>query len=119
VELSNKTEYALLSLLELATFYAKNEPLQIREIAALQHIPSRYLEQLLATLRRKGLIKSIRGAKGGYILAREPGKITLLEALECMEGLDSVVSNFEAHQHTIEGEVIQDVWPKIYTPRSL
>ncbi|AFZ24094.1 rrf2 family protein, putative transcriptional regulator [Cylindrospermum stagnale PCC 7417] len=110
MELSNKSEYAILALLELATCYPKGEPLQIREIAALQHIPSRYLEQLLATLRRQGLIKSIRGAKGGYVLAREPGKITLLDALNCMEGLDPVPSSFDPHQHTVEGEVIQDVW---------
>ncbi|MBD2386070.1 RrF2 family transcriptional regulator [Cylindrospermum sp. FACHB-282] len=110
MELSNKTEYALLALLELATCYSKGEHLQIREIAVLQNIPSRYLEQLLATLRRKGLIKSIRGAKGGYVLAREPGKITLLEALNCMEGLDPVVSSFDYHHQTVEGEVIQDVW---------
>ena len=109
--LSNKSEYAILALLELAISYSNGEPLQIREIAALQHIPNRYLEQLLATLRRKGLIKSIRGAKGGYVLAREPWKITLLDALECMEGMDIVVSsNFEDNPSTVECEVIQDVW---------
>lgn len=110
MELSNKSEYAILALLELATSYSKGEPLQIREIAALQHIPNRYLEQLLATLRRRGLIKSIRGAKGGYVLAREPRKITLLDALNCMEGLDTDVSNLEQNPQTLDGDVIQDVW---------
>jgi Rrf2 family protein len=110
VELSNKSEYAILALLELATCYSRGEPLQIREIAALQHIPNRYLEQLLATLRRRGLIKSIRGAKGGYVLAREPRRITLLDALNCMEGLDTDVSNLEQNPQTLDGDVIQDVW---------
>lgn len=110
MELSNKSEYAILALLELATSYSKGEPLQIREIAALQHIPNRYLEQLLATLRRRGLIKSIRGAKGGYVLAREPRKITLLDALNCMEGLDTDVSNLEQNPQTLDGDVIEDVW---------
>ncbi|BAZ33179.1 BadM/Rrf2 family transcriptional regulator [Cylindrospermum sp. NIES-4074] len=110
MELSNKSEYAILALLELATCYSRGEPLQIREIAALQHIPNRYLEQLLATLRRRGLIKSIRGAKGGYVLAREPRRITLLDALNCMEGLDTDVSNLEQNPQTLDGDVIQDVW---------
>jgi Rrf2 family protein len=78
VELTCKSEYAILALLELAAHYDSGEPLQIRQIAALQDIPDRYLEQLLATLRRGGLIKGIRGTKGGYVLAREPREITLL-----------------------------------------
>jgi len=110
VELSNKSEYAILALLELALCYPKGETLQIREIAALQNIPNRYLEQLLATLRRRGLIKSIRGAKGGYMLAREPEKITLLDALYSMEGIDQVVAAYKPTIPTIEGEVIQAVW---------
>ena len=81
VELSCKSEYALLALIELATHYSSGEPLQIRQIAAQQNIPDRYLEQLLATLRRYGLVRSQRGAKGGYLLAREPWKITLLEVV--------------------------------------
>lgn len=110
MEISNKLEYTILALVELASSYSKGEPLQIREIATLQDIPNRYLEQLLATLRRRGLIKSIRGAKGGYVLARDPQKITLLDALNCMEGYDSVESKSELSLQTIEGEVIQEVW---------
>jgi Rrf2 family protein len=58
VELSCKSEYAILALLELAAQYAIGEPLQIRQIATQQQIPDRYLEQLLATLRRAGLVRS-------------------------------------------------------------
>ena len=88
MELSSKSEYALLALLELGSHYASNEPLQIRQIAAQQHIPDRYLEQLLATLRRAGLVRSQRGAKGGYLLARPPWQITLYDAVSCIEGFD-------------------------------
>lgn len=109
MELSCKSEYALLALLELATHYQSGEPLQIRQIAAQQNIPDRYLEQLLATLRRGGVVKSQRGAKGGYILAREPWKINLLEVLTCLEGLDAQASE-EAKPKTVESAVIQEIW---------
>jgi Rrf2 family protein len=110
VELSNKSEYALLALLELASCYNSGESLQIRQIAALQDIPNRYLEQLLATLRRGGLIKSIRGAKGGYVLARDPRKITILDAFNCIEGSDVVSSPDDTSPTTVESDVIHEVW---------
>lgn len=110
MELSCKSEYALLALLELATHYQIGEPLQIRQIAAQQNIPDRYLEQLLATLRRGGLVKSQRGAKGGYLLAREPWKTTLLEVLSCVEGLDAQPREDEANPKTVESTVVQEIW---------
>nr|WP_199296174.1 MULTISPECIES: Rrf2 family transcriptional regulator [unclassified Trichocoleus] len=110
VELSCKSEYALLALLELAAHYGSSEPLQIRQIAAQQNIPDRYLEQLLATLRRCGLVRSQRGAKGGYLLAREPWKITLLEALNCIEGLDTQPMENGSTTKTVESSVIWDIW---------
>jgi Rrf2 family protein len=119
VELSCKSEYALLALLELATHYQIGEPLQIRQIAAQQDIPDRYLEQLLATLRRGGVVKSQRGAKGGYILAREPWKITLLEVLDCLEGLDSRASENEASPKTVESAVVQEIWQEAHQAANL
>jgi Rrf2 family protein len=110
VELSNKSEYAFLALLELATRYSSGESLQIRQMAVLQDIPNRYLEQLLATLRRQGLIKSIRGAKGGYILARDPKQITLLEAWSCIEGAEAVVPTVEQNPGTLENQIIHEIW---------
>ena len=109
MELSSKSEYALLAMLELANCYPRNESLQIQQIALLQNIPNRYLEQLLATLRRGGLIKSIRGSKGGYILARDPQKITLLDVLNCIEGIETVLTD-DGTSKTTESTIIQDVW---------
>jgi Rrf2 family protein len=112
VELSCKTEYALLALLELARQYNAAEPLQIRQIAAQQQIPDRYLEQLLATLRRGGLVKSQRGAKGGYLLGREPWKITLLDLVNCLEGSDAQSAN-ETIQKSVESAVIEEIWKEV------
>lgn len=119
MELSCKSEYALLALLELATNHNEGEPLQIRQIAAKQNIPDRYLEQLLATLRRGGLVKSQRGAKGGYLLAREPWKITLLDVLGCLEGLDTCSSLDDANPKTVESAVVEEIWQEAHRAANL
>lgn len=113
MELSCKTEYALLALLELASHYQQGEPLQIRQIADKQMIPDRYLEQLLATMRRGGLIKSLRGAKGGYLLAREPWKIHLFEIVKCLEGAERQASSGEPIAKTVESAVVMEVWQEV------
>ena len=111
MELSCKSEYAILALLELATHYQKREPLQIRQIAAQQNIPDRYLEQLLATLRRGGLVKSQRGSKGGYFLTREPWKISLFDIFVCVEGLDKLQNCKEENKSkTSDSAVVEDIW---------
>jgi Rrf2 family protein len=110
VELSCKSEYALLALLELAAQYSNGEPLQIRQIAAEQNIPDRYLEQLLAALRRAGIVRSQRGARGGYLLAREPWKITLLEVINCIEGTDSQPNEQRREAKSVEGMIVREIW---------
>jgi len=114
VELSCKTEYALLALLELTSHHNDGEPLQIRQIAAQQDIPDRYLEQLLATLRRGGLVRSQRGAKGGYILGREPWEITLLDVICCLEGSDSKASKDDTPAKTVESAVVAEIWQEVH-----
>jgi Rrf2 family protein len=110
VELSCKSEYAILALLEMATYYDSGEPMQIRQIAAQQNIPDRYLEQLLATLRRGGIIKSQRGSKGGYLLSREPWKIAVYEVLECLEGLDLRAREENANPKSVDGAIVDEIW---------
>jgi Rrf2 family protein len=101
-------------MLELAACYKDGEPMQIRQIAALQNIPDRYLEQLLASLRRCGLVRSLRGAKGGYVLGRQPWKITLLEVVGCLEGLDSQPSESDSGAKTVEIAVVWDIWQEAH-----
>ncbi|MFN5855047.1 MAG: RrF2 family transcriptional regulator [Pseudanabaenaceae cyanobacterium] len=112
MELSVKSQYAILALLQLAEQFTEEQPLQIRQIAAQQNIPDRYLEQLLATLKRQGLVKSLRGAKGGYLLARAPWQISVWDVIQGIEGHDL---GDEANHGTIQSEscaldVINDVW---------
>jgi Rrf2 family protein len=115
MELLNKSQYALLALLELSKIYDTGESLQIKQIAVSQDIPVRYLEELMGTLRKGGLIKSIRGARGGYVLAREPKKITVLDAYKCIQGLDKVLSAGNITNKTLEVEIINSYWQEATT----
>ncbi|MBL1177566.1 RrF2 family transcriptional regulator [Pantanalinema sp. GBBB05] len=110
MELSCKNEYALLALIELTAHYQSGEPLQIRQISALQKIPDRYLEQVLATLRRSGLVRSQRGARGGYVLAREPWKISLLEVMNSLDGADAEIGESDSPPKNVENAVIVEIW---------
>ena len=112
MELSCKSEYALLALIELSLHYSKGEPLRICQIATEQNIPDRYLEQLLATLRRAGFVKSQRGAKGGYLLTREPWKMTLLDIVSCIEGFEAKAKEVKLPK-TTEGAVVCEVWQEV------
>ncbi len=62
------------------------EPMSVPQIAAAERIPNPFLEQILVKLRRKGLVNSIRGKKGGYVLAVPPSQITILDVIEAVEG---------------------------------
>lgn len=94
--ISTKGVYGLTAMYELSK-HQKESPMQIKEISSNANIPQNYLEQLLSKLRRAELVKSIRGAKGGYILAREPEDILVKDILIALEGdlkiIDSKAEN--------------------------
>src|SRR5215212_5013320 len=90
MKLSAKTEYACLAMLQLATEYSKGEPLQIRRIADVHGIPSRFLVQILLQLKGAGLVNSTRGAAGGYQLAKDPDEITLGEVMAVVDGQEKL-----------------------------
>lgn len=113
MELSSRVEYALLALLELTSHHVKGEPLKVSEIAASQAIPERYLDQILTTLRRRGVVQSQRGSKGGYMLAREPWQITLLEVVSSIEGNNSSKNEELSESTTLEKSVVIEVWQQV------
>jgi Rrf2 family protein len=85
MRISSKSEYGVRALFELAQRYGQ-PPVQSSEIAEHQNIPEAYLNQLLITLRKAGLIRSVRGPQGGHQLARPPAQITLAEIVDALEG---------------------------------
>jgi len=84
--LSRKSEYALLALIDLAKHYGKDEPPKIIEVAERNDIPKKYLEQIFLQLKGAGYVRSIRGSRGGYELAKQPDKITLAEIIRLIDG---------------------------------
>lgn len=85
MKVSTKGDYGVRALIELAHHIGEG-PVQSAEIAARQHIPEPYLDQLLTTLRRAGFIRSVRGPQGGHALIRDPNDIRLREVIEALEG---------------------------------
>ena len=83
--ITTKSPYAVRALAELAR-RGGDTPVPIGEIAKARNIPVQFLEGLFATLRRGGLLQSQRGVKGGYLFARPPDRITVLEVVELLEG---------------------------------
>jgi Rrf2 family transcriptional regulator, cysteine metabolism repressor len=82
---STKAEYGVRVMVDLAR-RGGDEPVALAEIAEHEGLPLAYLEHLVARLRRAGLIESRRGAHGGYLLARNPARITMAEVVEALEG---------------------------------
>ena len=85
ISITSKSPYALQALAELGSTGGET-PVPLGELARRRDIPVQFLEQLFATLRRAGLLRSQRGVKGGYAFARPPAEITVLEVVELLDG---------------------------------
>lgn len=109
---SQRTEYALRALVELGS-RPGDAPVPSREIARLQRIPERFCEQVLADLRRAGLIESQRGASGGVRLARDPAGISVSEVVEIVEGpvvTQACLDPFDDDARSQAHSAIQELW---------
>jgi Rrf2 family cysteine metabolism transcriptional repressor len=85
VRLSTRGEYASRAMLEL-TLHWPHRSLHVRDISSAQDIPERFLEQILLLLKRAGYLRSRKGPKGGYHLAKPPSQITVAEVIRVMDG---------------------------------
>jgi Rrf2 family protein len=99
---------------ELAKDYGQG-PLALKEMADRQQIPLKYLEQIAMVLKGAKLIKSVRGPAGGYVLARPPEKIHLLEIIETLEGSMSFVNCVKDPSacQRVESCAFNDLWKRI------
>lgn len=92
MKISTRGRYGLRILIDIALYDLASKPRMVREIAESQGISEKYISHLIIDLRKAGFIKSIRGAGGGYRLAKAPQQIKLLDIIEVMEGDISLVS---------------------------
>jgi Rrf2 family transcriptional regulator, cysteine metabolism repressor len=94
MKISTKGRYGLTIMIELAKKYGEG-PISLKTIALANDLSEHYLEQLIAPLRNAGLVRSVRGAYGGYILGDEPTKITSGDVIRVLEGPITPVEGIE------------------------
>lgn len=85
MKLSTKITYGVRALFDIA-YHACGMPAKVNDIARRQGISPRYIEQIFIQLKKSGIIKTVRGPKGGYLLAKEPARITLGDIIRAIEG---------------------------------
>ncbi|MGL1935202.1 MAG: Rrf2 family transcriptional regulator [Fibrobacterales bacterium] len=90
MKLSTKTRYGTRAIIEIAKNF-NVKPTKRKDIVATQGIPDSYLENILISLKNSGIINTIRGAKGGFIMRREPEDVTLLDIFNALEGSQAPV----------------------------
>ena len=86
MKISTKGRYAIRVMLELGNYYKSEDPVTVKEISKRNDISDKYLEQIVSMLSKAGLIRSIRGAKGGHMLTHDPGSYSVADILKASEG---------------------------------
>jgi Rrf2 family cysteine metabolism transcriptional repressor len=114
MRISTKIRYGTRAILELASHYGEG-PIELKEIAKKENISLKYLEQVIIPLRTAGVVKAVRGSKGGYSLAKPPSEICLNDLVEVLEGpvtLTECLINPAACQKS-SFCVTRDIWKEV------
>ncbi len=116
MKLSTKGQYGVKAMFDLAMRYS-DEFVPLKQVAESQVIPENYLEQLVAQLRKAGLVESVRGPQGGYRLSRDPAEITIGEIIRLLEGpitlVDCAPEEGESSCKRAEACVTRGIWAKM------
>lgn len=104
MKLSTKGRYGITLMIDLG-MYVGEGPVSLKSVAERQSLSEHYLEQLIAPLRNAGLVRSIRGAYGGYVLAKAPHEITVGDIIRVLEGPITIVDDPE--------EELAELWEKV------
>jgi len=112
MRVNKKTKYGVEVLVDIANATKEEKMIQGRNVASMLGINEPYFDQIMMTLRRSGWVKSVRGRKGGYILACTPGEIKILDVIELFEG-PVVLGNAKAGENT--GYAALGVWNDVAT----
>lgn len=116
MKLSTRGHYGLKAMFDLALHYGQG-PIPLKNVAERQELSEHYLEQLIAGLRKAGLVKSVRGAQGGYTLAKEPKDIKVGDIVRVLEGsvapVDCVNEEDPSSCSRFDLCITKNVWEKV------
>lgn len=112
MKLSTKTRYGVRALVDMACQSGQGH-ISLSSIAQRQDLSPKYLEQEFATLRRAGILKSVKGAQGGYMLARPPSEIRVDEVIRVLEGDLAIVDRLESD---VNNPVRAFLYREVYEP---
>lgn len=115
MKMSTKGRYGLRAMVDLAV-NSSGEHVSLNSIADRQNVSENYMEQVFSTLRKAGLVKSVKGAQGGYVLGDKPSNITVGTVLRTLEGNLSIIDQVDESKrlgNDIEYCVTVNVWEKI------
>lgn len=106
---SKKLALALEAVVDIA-FYGMSDPVQSQDISKRLDLPRRYLEQVMQQLVRAGVLKGVRGPRGGYRLARERRRITVGEIIKIVQGIDDAEEGSVVHNSPLGIAVMEPYW---------
>lgn len=113
MRVSAKAEYACIAMLELAANYGDQQPMRVKTIADAHGIPPRFLIQILLQLKGVGLVTSLRGALGGYYLARPPERISLADVINAIDAPPSARPGTLDAPEDSSIQALHTVWKEI------
>lgn len=115
MKLSTKSRYGTRAMIDIALNH-EEKPISLKDLAQRQGVSVKYLEQIISSLRAAGFIRSIRGVSGGYVLAKSPNKITLLDIIQALEGSLSPVDCVDMPKICPRSNecVAHDIWGGLY-----
>ena len=117
MKVSLRSTYGIMAAVDLA-MQTGSAPVQAKSIARRQGIPGRFLEQVLHAMKKAGLVSSLRGAQGGYVLSKNPSELSVAEILEALEGPFHAVAGLNGlnpRRHSAKSDaLLAKVWNRVY-----
>jgi Rrf2 family transcriptional regulator, cysteine metabolism repressor len=117
MKVSLKATYGIMAAVDLA-MHLGAAPVQAKSIARRQAIPARFLEQVLHSMKKAGLVSSLRGAQGGYVLSKKPSELSVVEILEALDGpllsLSNGDLNSQARRLSKPELLLGKIWEQVY-----
>lgn len=113
MKISTKGRYGLRAMVDLAVNSSREEPIPLKSIADRQNLSERYLEQIFSALKKNGIVNSIKGPQGGYMVSKDIQEILVGDILRALEGNLHIVSSEDMRDDKIEECIKNNIWNKL------